>query len=143
MLPPISQSRDHPYSKSLSQTMTVGAHRRASLKIDFLRSMASMINTARWQQHPDSHWWHPGGRRRHLRSRQWHLVAGGYTLTVASGTQMVDGSTLMVGASTQTSDDQHRLSNAVVARLGRIVTRPNNTLTFASTRQISNLACRA
>jgi hypothetical protein len=29
MLPLFSQSRDHPYSKSLSQTMTVGTHRGA------------------------------------------------------------------------------------------------------------------
>jgi hypothetical protein len=87
VLPSISRSRDHPYSKSLSQTMTVGTHRGASMKIHTSRSMASTINTTRkksffgfgaaisaapscqrrhsdgYRWHPDGRWWHPDERR--------------------------------------------------------------------------------
>jgi hypothetical protein len=37
MLPSFSQSCDHPYYKSLSQTMIVGAHHGAGMKIHYVK----------------------------------------------------------------------------------------------------------
>jgi hypothetical protein len=126
MLPSISQSHDHPYSKSLSQTMTVSAHRRASVKIHTSGSMASTINTSR----SESLFWPrrcnisgiltvgddtlavSGGT---LMVDCSTLTAGDGTLAVSGGILTIDDSTLMISGGTLTSDGQHRLSGAIIS----------------------------
>jgi hypothetical protein len=76
------------------------------------------------------------------------------TLMIDSDTSMIDDRPLTIGDDTLMSDDQHRLSSTIAsmtrwryyatartdsavpspAQLDRIVTMPNNTLVFASTR---------
>jgi hypothetical protein len=142
MLPSISRSYYHSYSKSLSQIMIVGAHHGVGVKIHTLRSMASTINTSRnesffgfsaaisvapWRSvaaplepetTPCSRRLHPNGCRQHPDGHRWH-------------------------PDTQQQHPDERWHSVALsrARLGRIVTRSNNTPTFASTRQRSDLVC--
>jgi hypothetical protein len=82
-----------PYSKSLSQNMTVSAHRGAGMKIHTSRSMASTINTSR----SESLFW-----PRHCKISS--------TLTSTDGTLTVDDSTLTSTDSTLTVDSSTRMS---------------------------------
>jgi hypothetical protein len=59
-----------PYSKSLSQIMTVGAHHMADVKIHTSRLPRS---TYLGGAAPGRSMWHPDGRWRHSDSRRWHL----------------------------------------------------------------------
>jgi hypothetical protein len=59
------------------------------------------------------------------------------TLTVAGGTHMVDGGTLAVAGGTWMVNGGTLAPSQ--ACLDRVVTRPSNTLTFAGTRQRSDV----
>jgi hypothetical protein len=133
VLPSISRSHDHPYSKSLSQTTTLGAHRGAIVKIHTLRSMTSTINTSHSESLFQPRRCKISGILTAgddtLAASDGTLMAGDGTLTVGGitlmagvgmlvvgdGTMTVDNSTLTVSGGTLTSNGQHWLNGTITS----------------------------
>jgi hypothetical protein len=69
------------------------------------------------------------------------LAVGGDTLTVGGDTSMIDDPFAVDGGTRWAMPSIHSVE-LLPAWLGRIVTRPHNTLMFVSIRRRSDLACR-
>jgi hypothetical protein len=122
MLSSITWSRDHRYSKSLSQTTIVGGHRGADMKIHTSRSMPpwsthlvggdtlTIATTPTLNHCHKPRQWAPtvGPTWRYIRQDRWpprstHLV-GSDTLIIAGGTRTVTSVTRTDVGSTRSVD---------------------------------------